>query len=228
MFDNASERDSVSDSARSQAPQGRTLPLSGDLSAVPDEQTNVLAMLAELEELPDRAHGLFGKRILFGFDHSRFSTLVLKIRANLPQDVKSARDVVRNRARIVGSAREQADRLITEARTEAERIVDDARRSAEAEIARGAREAERMVEDARLTVARMIDETEVMRMARQEANDFVSRAEAEAAEIREGANKYARDVLANLEQYMSQALAVIHRGQQVLEEELGRNTGSAS
>jgi len=174
---------------------------------VEGENANVYEMLRELEELPERAKRVLGRSVIVGFDHERFGNLVLKIRANLPQDVKQARRITREQGKIVETARQESDQIIAGARDEAQRIV-----------ASGRLEAERIVGSAHAEAASMGDESEVVRLAEAQAREALHRAETEAADIRTGANDYARDVLANLESVMTQALGTIQRGRQTLED----------
>lgn len=210
MYDDASARDTRDSDARKSGSDGQALPFVGGIAPIEGEHVNIYDMLRELEELPERARKVFGKSVLVGFDHERFCHLVLKIRANLPQDVKQARRVTREQGKIVESARYEGDQIVERCREEAQRIV-----------ASGKAEANHIIEAAQSEAARMVDESEVMRMAHAQAREALHQAETEADDIRRGANDYARDVLANMEQIMGQALGTIQRGRQTLEDATG-------
>lgn len=183
-----------------------------------DEYGDIYSMLRKLEELPDRARALLGHRVLIGFDYETFQHLLLKIRANLPQDVKQARRIRRDESSIVAQARQTADQIIADAKEVARKELERAGEEASRLKARGEREAEDILRVARAEAERLVDESEVMRVAQEQARQLVESAAAEADDIRRGANEYAKDVLANLDGVLSQAIGVIRRGQEKLAE----------
>ncbi|NLI00285.1 MAG: hypothetical protein GX446_12435 [Chthonomonadales bacterium] len=184
------------------------MPLSGRYQMGDAEQIDVYSILNELLELPDKAKRLPGN-ILVGFNHERFGHLVLKIRANLPEDMKRARKVTRDTQKIVSEARDSAKAEIDRARAEADRIVESARG-----------QAERLLVDAREEAARMVDQSEIVRMADAQAREIVHNATVEASGIRRGAKDYARDVLTRLEGVLDKARNTVHLGREERERAL--------
>lgn len=182
----------------------KSLPIKGTYSAEA-EAVDIFRLLDELEELPERAKHL-PLNTLVGFDHEQFYYLVLKIRANLPEDLKKAQRVARDSERIVEEARDAAVHQLESGRFEAGKVLEDARA-----------EANRIVEQARHQASAMVENTEVHRMATSQAQELIRRAEAEAVEIRKGADDYACDVLGNLEGVLSKAVGQIQRGREALE-----------
>lgn len=182
------------------APQGTN-------TYVPAEQEHVdlFRLLDELEELPERARRL-PFNVLAGFNSEHFYYLVLKIRANLPEDLKKAQRVAIDSERIVDAARSSAMQQVDAGRVEADTIVEQART-----------EGNRVIESARQQAARMVDASEVNRMAGEQAKDILQRAETEAAEMRKGAEDYARDILSRLETYMSKAIVTVQNGREALD-----------
>lgn len=91
---------------------------------------DILKLLTELEDLVENTkHGPLG--ILFGFPEDQFHMTIMKIRANLPEEMKRASKLVREQERIVEETREGAERIKEEARLQA--LADYERRKAEAE-----------------------------------------------------------------------------------------------
>jgi cell division septum initiation protein DivIVA len=180
------------------------------------EAVDVYGILNELLDLPDKARRL-PFNILVGFNHERFGHLVLKIRANLPEDMKRARRLTRDTEKIVGAARDNAKAEVDRGRAESDRVIAEAK-------AQG----ERIVRDARDEAARMVEQSEVCRMAEAQAREILHNAEEasadlvrsandDAAAVRRGANDYARDVLMNMEGMMDKALVTVRRGREALD-----------
>jgi len=188
---------------------GKQLPLKGSYSPAETETVDIFRLLDQLEELPERAKHL-PMNTLVGFDHEQFYYLVLKIRANLPEDMKKAQRVARETERIVDEARDAAVQKLEDGRQEASKVMENAQA-----------EAVRIVEQARQQAMHMVDHSEVAKMATSQANDLLRRAETESAEIRKGADDYARDVLVNLEGVMSKAIVQVQRGRETLERARG-------
>src|SRR5581483_1921946 len=141
---------------------------------------DILKLLSELEDLVENTPKRMG--VMFRFDDEKFHYLIMKIRANLPEEMKRASKLARDSERIVEEARENAERILAEAREAAlaqfegakeeavqlrETVQNEARRAREA----AAREAEKIQE-----VARQKGE-EILAAARAEAAQLVSDSE---------------------------------------------------
>jgi len=188
---------------------GRALPLKGSYTPPDVENVDIFRLLDQLEELPEKARHL-PFNTLVGFDHEQFYYLVLKVRANLPEDMKKAQRVARDSERIVDEARGVATHQLESGRVEAGRLLEESKS-----------EATRMIENARLQAASMIDNSEVNKMATVQAHEIIRSAETEASEIRKGADDYAKDVLLNLEAVMNKAIATVQRGRETLDKARG-------
>ncbi len=205
MLDNVYDKKSASNNGEAEGSERvQTLPLKNSYSPV-GETVDIFRLLDELEELPEKAKHL-PFNTLIGFNHEQFYYLVLKIRANLPDDMKKAHRVARDSERIVDEARSAAQQQLESGRIEAIKTVEEAKE-----------EAQRILEQARFRASQMVEKSEVYQMATAQANEILRRAETEAAEIRKGADEYARDVLSNMEAIMSKALATVQRGRETLE-----------
>lgn len=205
MFDDDSQKSSTDSQPETGGAGARPLPLAGRYQIGDAEQVDVYGILNELLELPDKALRL-PMNTLVGFNHERFGHLVLKIRANLPEDMKRARKLTRDSEKIVGAARDSAKAEMDRARADADRA-----------IAEGKEQAERIIRDAREEAARLVEQSEICRMAEAQARETRHNAEIEASDIRQGADDYARDVLMNIEGVMEKAIGTIRRGREALD-----------
>jgi vacuolar-type H+-ATPase subunit H len=205
VLDNVYDKKSASNNGEAEGSERvQTLPLKNSYSPV-EEPVDIVRLLEELEELPEKAKRL-PFNTLVGFNQERFYYLVLKIRANLPDDIKRAYRVARESERIVDEARSAALQQLESGRIEAIKTLEEAKQ-----------EAQRILEQARFRANQMVEKSEVYQMAAAQANEMLRRAETEAAEIRKGADEYARDVLSNMEAIMNKTLGTIQRGRETLE-----------
>lgn len=218
MLEKTFEENSASKNGQNGSGAGRRLPLNGNYPPQDAEAVDIYRLLDQLEELPDRArHVPFLPKVLLGFDLEQFYYVVLKVRANLPEDMKTAKRVARDSERIGVEARETATAYLETGREEAVRIRDEARAEAESTVQKAREEASRLLDQARAQVAHLVEKTEIHQMATTQAHDLIRRAETEASEIRKGADEYARDVLASLEGTLGKAVTTIQRGRETLE-----------
>src|SRR5688500_16710565 len=154
MLDNAYEEKSTVKNGANGNGAGRQLPLKGNYPPQDAETVDIYKLLDELEELPDRARHLpFLPKVLLGFNLEQFYYLVLKVRANLPEDMKTAKRVARDTERIVVEARDTANQHLETGREEAVRIRDEARKEAESQLEKAREEARRLVDQARAQAA---------------------------------------------------------------------------
>jgi len=151
---------------------------------------DILKLLTELEDLVENTkHGPFG--ILLGFNEDAFHMTIMKIRANLPEEMKRASKLARDSERIVEETRANAEKLLTEARqsvnVDYERAQVEATRLREATLKETARIQETV--EAELARKRKAAEEEAERIvaeARQEG-------EAELADARLRAEQLVED-----------------------------------
>ena len=88
-----------------------------------NEAVDIFRLLDQLEDLPEKARHLPFKTLV-GFDQEQFYYLVLKVRANLPDDMKKAQRVARDSERIVDQARDTATEQLESSRVEAARVLE--------------------------------------------------------------------------------------------------------
>lgn len=160
-------------------------------------EVDILKLLDKLEDLID--NGLFelwGRA--FGVRTEEFHMMINKIRASLPDEVRTATRLASDSDRIVAAAREEARIMVEHAREEAERILNDAKSQA----------------------ARLVESSEINRLATGQAREIVAAAEASARETRRGSDEYAKEVLANLENFTTKLMGTIQRGREKLDQRI--------
>ena len=137
---------------------------------------DVLKLIDALEDLVEQTRWRMFHRV-YGVDEDRFFTLTNKLRASLPEEVKTAARVARDSERILADAREQAERVITEAKERAAVLVSND------EITRqGQRQAE-----------------EIIRRAQEEARQVKREMDAYSRQVLTNLEAYAARVLAAIQ-----------------------------
>jgi cell division septum initiation protein DivIVA len=148
--------------------------------------------LDKLEDLIERKH-LWGTAFVNMDD---FFTIVNKLRASLPEDMRSAQRITRDADQVIGEAKEQGSRIIDQAKIAAAKVV----------------------EDGKTEQARLIEESEIKRMAILQAKEIVASAEEEAQATKAGADSYAREVLDDLQNFVGKVAKTIQLGKDKLEQ----------
>jgi cell division septum initiation protein DivIVA len=161
-------------------------------------------MLEQLNELIEKPKSI--GPVTWGLNKEEITMQIAKVRASLPNELKSAAATVRESERIVDSAKEDATITIENARKERDRCLSEARQ-----------EAERIVEQARIQQERMIAESEILKLAKAQSEEIRSSADRDAVQVRRGAEKYAMDVLAQLESVVGKVMNTIERGRNEME-----------
>jgi hypothetical protein len=165
---------------------------------------DILKLLTELEDLVvNTRHGPMG--MLFGFPEDQFHMTVMKIRANLPEEMKRASKLAREQERIVEETRQDAERIKEEARrmamadferSKAEVMQLREQTQAEAERLRNAsseetvrareaaaREAQQIVEEARAQGEQLVAEARTRAAALVDDSDIVQQAQVMAQDL---------------------------------------------
>jgi vacuolar-type H+-ATPase subunit H len=155
----------------------------------------LVKLLDELEEYVESSKQVMNKALFLDLDE--FFARTNRIRAVLPEEIKSAARITRDSQRIADDAKEQAQRIVEEARQEAEATLQHAREESE----------------------RLVEEHEISQLATEKAMEIIAHSERQAEEIRRGALAYAREVLGNLEGSVTTVLTSIRNGQRQLHPE---------
>lgn len=143
--------------------------------------------------------------VTFGYQREEIAMSIHKVRANLPSDLKTAAQTVKESDRILENARDESTVRLEQARKEAEKIVQDAKD-----------EAARILERARLQQETMLNENEILRISKAQSEEVRNAAEREANQLRKSADQYSYDVLARLESAVGKVLDSIERGKNEL------------
>ncbi len=166
-------------------------------------EVDILKLLDKLEDVvDDGVFEVWGRA--YGIKTEEFHMLINKIRASLPDEVRTATRLAGDSDKIVGSAREEARIMVENAREEAGHLVEEARTQS----------------------AQLVESSEINRLATAQAREIVASAEATARGIRRGADEYAKEVLANLENFTAKMMGTIQRGREKLEQRIDHSTPS--
>ncbi len=184
---------------------------------------DILKLLTELEDLVESTRrGPMG--ILIGFPEDRFHTVLLKIRANLPEEMKRASALAREQEELLERVRDESTALLSEthqaAVKELERCRADAEHKSREIIEAGKAEAKGIIEAARKAGDDLVADSEIVQRAVIIADNTRAAAEDEAKSVRAGADEYARTVLDNLDGVLGKALNQIQRGRDLLDQNL--------
>jgi cell division septum initiation protein DivIVA len=124
---------------------------------------NLMVLLDHLEELVSSSFQIAGKIFI---DREELDELLNKIQIALPEDIKQAEWVSREKERYLEQAQDEAKRIIREAENYAERLIQE-----DQILIRAEDEARKMIAEAKLTAA------EIEAEAKQYANQILERLE---------------------------------------------------
>jgi cell division septum initiation protein DivIVA len=124
---------------------------------------NVMMLLDYLEEMATSNPHFIGKVLL---DQEELAEIIEKIRTGLPEEIREAEWVAREKERYLAQAQEEANRIIREAEGYAARLVREDRITSQAEeqgqqiLERTYQEAEKIKADARRFAAQVLRQLE--------------------------------------------------------------------
>lgn len=177
---------------------------------------DILKLLSELEDVVEQTKRLPGG-IMLRFDEDKFQMTIMKIRANLPEELKRASKLMRDSEKLVEEAQKSATTEVERTQRELSLLKQGAEKDAGSIRSKAQMERDGILEQARQQAAQMVSDSEIVQRAQIEAQEVLRRAEGEARTIQQGADDYAREVLGNLENVLGKAVAVVQRGREVLE-----------
>lgn len=166
-----------------------------------------------MKELLGRANLLLDKGFHFplGFvtvKSSEMESLLDRIDASIPEDIKEAELILRRREEIQADAQRRADRIIADAQNEANRILS------ESELLRAVEQKAAKIKE------EVINDCEDIRnKAMSDAENLRIQAHEEAQKIKEGAENYAEQILNNIDTDLTQLQQIVHNGQAFLEKQ---------
>ncbi len=172
-------------------------------------ELRVSHLIDEADEMLDNKFHV-GSYCLF-MNTDDIQDILSKIRAILPEEIKTAEMILKRRDDIYMEAQSRADRIISEAQNTAANILS------ESELIRAVREKAAKIQE-------QVKENceEMKNKATEEAEQVRRIAYQEALQTREGAQAYADDVLSNVEQYIDQIHSKVRTAQEYLAREKER------
>ena len=147
-------------------------------------------------------------------DREEIYDLLDQMRATIPEEIKQARWIVKERQEMLAEAKREAERIVREAREQQARWIVKERQEM---LAEAKREAERVVKEAKERQTRLVSEQEVTKQAERQAEDIIEDARAREREIRLGAEDYADEILNTLEVNLTKFIAAVQRGRERLQ-----------
>ena len=168
------------------------------------QQDVIYGLMNELEDALDKGFSPFGYFSVVKKD--TVTNLLDRLYAELPEEVKEARALLRRKDELQYEAQQKAEKIIADAQAEANRLLS------ESDLLRAVqREAEKIKEQ-------VISECDdIKRKAYEEADTLRTQALDEATRIKEGASVYAQQLFANLEQNLGQMQEIVKNCQVTLE-----------
>jgi F0F1-type ATP synthase membrane subunit b/b' len=133
----------------------------------PEKVPDTAALLQQMQETLERARGLFMSASV-SVNREEFSALVQDAIDGLPEELREARWLLKERDQVLQRAQQEADRLIEAARVRAERMVErtevvrEARRTSEDILRQADRDAATMRHEAEDYVDRKLAAFEVV------------------------------------------------------------------
>jgi cell division septum initiation protein DivIVA len=129
-------------------------------------------------------------------DKEEIYDILDQMRATIPEEIKQARWIVKERQEMLAEAKREAERILRE---------------------RGKWGGERLRRGPPPPQDRLVSEEEVTKQAERGAEDIIEDARAREREIRLGAEDYADEILNTLEVNLSKFIAAVQRGRERLQ-----------
>ncbi|MCD7779487.1 MAG: hypothetical protein LUH05_02305 [Candidatus Gastranaerophilales bacterium] len=172
-------------------------------------ELRVSHLIDEADELLDNKFHV-GSYCLF-MNTDDIQDILSKIRAILPEEIKTAEMILKRRDDIYMEAQNRADRIISEAQNTAANILS------ESELIRAVREKAAKIQE------QVKDSCEEMKnKAAEEADLLRKNAFQDAMQTKEGAQAYAEEVLNNLNKDIEQIHRIVRNGQEYLAQQKER------
>lgn len=151
---------------------------------------------------------LTSKKII---DADKCLMIIDDMERNLPDAVQYGMQMYSERDRILGNAETAAMNRVSSAEMRANAALEKARSDAEQIVADAENEAHAILADAQERADHMVDENEIVRQAREEARIIKNDARVEASELRLKANHDAYQLLASVEDELTEACKSVRR-----------------
>lgn len=169
------------------------------------QRNDVYSILKSLEIILEKSFPIL-PNYLVAVKLKEIEAIIDSLYDALPGEVQEARSLLRRKAEIQIEAQQKAEQTVLEARHEAERLLS------ESELLREVQKEAEIIKEQVMTEC-----AEIKRKALEDAEVFRNQAHDEAIKIREGAEAYAEQVLASLENTLTQHQQLVKNGQIYLE-----------
>ncbi|WP_270941880.1 hypothetical protein [Romboutsia lituseburensis] len=165
----------------------------------------MIELFEELESIINNASSIpFSHKS--GIDKSEVLGIISEIKALIPEEVKQATWINKERHKIISDAKQEAAEIIAQANKESEKVREEYNSNIE-ELKKNSEE----------VVKAYVEASEPVAKAEEQASAIISRAERVANEIRLGSIDYADNVLVNLEYNLKNMLEDISRDRKELQ-----------
>lgn len=159
----------------------------------------MIELFEELESIISNASSIpFSQKS--GIDKNEVLTIINEIKTQIPEEVKQATWINKERHKIISDAKLEAEQIVEQAKKEAEKIKKEYNTNIE-ELKKNSEE----------VVKAYVEASEPVVQAEEKSKIIISKAERVANEIRLGSIEYADNVLVTLEHNLKNVLEEIQR-----------------
>jgi len=165
---------------------------------------DVITLLERMEELVTESPRipLTAKAIV---DEEELFAIIDEIKEKLPEELREARWVARERERLLGEARQQAELIQKEARERSAALVAEAERRAES-----------VLREAQVRADRLTSDHAITKKAEEQAQRIIKHGQDVAEELHRNARQYAAEVLGKLEAQMERSMLTVRQSREEL------------
>jgi len=169
-------------------------------------------ILDEINELSKSATKVPGFRGKIMIDSGKLDAIYGEIKEGLPADLQEARSIILQKDSIINQAELQAKRLKEEAAQSAVEIDTAASQAHSERVSDSEVLKEANTQGDSIKAAAAAEAQNIVREAQRKAYTITTEAESYSTIQREGADRYSMEVLAGLEEKMSEILGQVRRG----------------
>lgn len=159
----------------------------------------MMELFEELESMIKNASSIpFSQKS--AIDRDEVLTVINEIKAIIPEEVKQADWINKERHKLINDAKQEAAELIEQANKEAEKVREEYNKNIE--------ELKKNSED---MVKAYVESSDPVALAEEKASDIIKKAESFATEIKLGSIEYAENVLTTVEYNLKDILQEVAR-----------------
>src|SRR4029453_7915105 len=168
------------------------------------DNMDVLVLIDKLDDLVHNAKAV-PLTDQVRIDREEIYDILDQMRATIPEEIKQARWIVKERQEMLAEAKRESDRILGEAREQAVREASQT-------------ESGRSGGGARTKAVREGSQTEIVKLAERQAQEIVEDARRQARETRLEMEDWADSILSTLEVNLDKFLGAVRRGRERLHE----------